>query len=46
MRVIQKVGRQLTNASCVLKVGDTTVLRATGIFVMPRLEQHTNGDKP
>ncbi|MBB3176660.1 PaaI family thioesterase [Variovorax sp. Sphag1AA] len=43
---IQKAGRQLTNASCVLKVGDTIVLRATGVFVMPRPEQHTNGDKP
>lgn len=33
---VQKVGRQLTNASCLLKVGERLVMRATGVFIMPR----------
>ncbi len=36
---VQKVGRQLTNASCLLKVADRLVLRATGIFIMPSPRQ-------
>ena len=32
---VQKVGRQLTNASCLLKVGQRLMMRATGVFIMP-----------
>ncbi|MDM0114013.1 PaaI family thioesterase [Variovorax sp. J22R133] len=31
---VHKVGGRLTNASCLLKVGERLVLRASGIFVM------------
>lgn len=33
---VQKVGRQLTNASCLLKVGARLMMRATGVFIMPQ----------
>ena len=31
---IHKVGKRLTNASCLVKVGERTVLRASGVFIM------------
>lgn len=31
---VQKVGWRLTNASCLLKVGDRLVARASGVFIM------------
>jgi uncharacterized protein (TIGR00369 family) len=33
---VHKVGGRLTNASCLLKVGEHLVLRSSGIFVMTR----------
>lgn len=31
---VHKVGRRLTNASCLLKVGERLVARASGVFIM------------
>ena len=33
---LQKAGKQLVNATCLLKVDERLAVRATGIFVMPR----------
>ena len=32
---VHKVGRRLTNASCMLRVGQRLIARASGVFIMP-----------